>query len=733
MEGMARLSVRLSLRRSLLLLALSFAVVRPGFAAVNWLPFGPDGGDARAFGVDPHDSAHLYLGAANGWMYESTNGGGNWHRLAQVGKRDDLVLDNIVVDAADPKRLLVGAWVLGHPDGGLFISTDGGATWTSNPGMRGQSIIALAQAPSDPKILVAGTLLGVFRSADGGTKWTQISPPDSKEIHEVESVAIDPKDPRTIYAGTWHLPWKTIDGGENWSSIKKGIAVDSDVFSIIIDPESPATVYASACSGVYKSVDAGDLFEKVQGAATNSAHRTRVLMQDPNHRDTVFAGTTEGLFRSDDAGTTWKRTTGAELIVNDVFVDPKDSRKVMLATDRSGVLVSDDGGDSFRPANQGFSARQITAFAQMRERPAVLYIGVVNDKEWGGVFESDNGGLNWIQVSAGLFGRDVFSLDEAPDGSFLAGTSHGIFHLSNYVWQRVETPVLYAGSAAKPRIQPHNHVTPVTRAQILAAQKRAVAQAVAPPPDSKLATDAAGSPSATVPDAGAKPGSPPVPEVTASDTPLARNAFDGAVYAMATSANRVLAATSRGLLVSPDSGANWAPVRAVPEDDWRFVATAGSFATVATLHTAMLSSDAGTTWKPMIMPEGLTQIGAIAVKDDGQVWVGGREGIFYTSDNGTTWSSPKNLFLNGVTSIFYDQPRQSLLITASGEPTVAFTIHLPSMIVAFHDTGWNLRFVRPEGDHLLGATLFDGMVVQPRMVASPVSQAATAASNGGKQ
>ena len=90
--------------------------------AVTWFPFGPDGGDARAFAADPHDPTHLYLGAANGWMFESRDGGKTWKRLAQVGKRDDLVLDNIVVDPADPKHIVVGAWVLGRPDGGMYVS-----------------------------------------------------------------------------------------------------------------------------------------------------------------------------------------------------------------------------------------------------------------------------------------------------------------------------------------------------------------------------------------------------------------------------------------------------------------------------------------------------------------------------------------------------------------------------------------------------------------------------------
>ena len=52
-----------------------------------------------------------------------------------------------------------------------------------------------------------------------------------------------------------------------------------------------------------------------------------------------------------------------EVIVNDVYVDPKDSSRVLLATDRGGVLYSHDGGASFDASNNGFSARQVDAFA----------------------------------------------------------------------------------------------------------------------------------------------------------------------------------------------------------------------------------------------------------------------------------------------------------------------------------------------------------------------------------
>ena len=150
-------------------------------------------------------------------------------------------------------------------------------------------------------------------------------------------------------------------------------------------------------------------------------------MQDPGHLDTVYAGTTEGLFRTDDAGSYWTRSTSDDVIVNDVFVDPTDSKRMLLATDRGGVLASHDGGVSFSSSNTGFSARQVTAFTADPHTPSNLYVGVVNDKQWGGVFFSTDGGLSWAQHAQGLEGRGVFSLAESAKGTVVAGTERGIY------------------------------------------------------------------------------------------------------------------------------------------------------------------------------------------------------------------------------------------------------------------------------------------------------------------
>ena len=63
--------------------------------------------------------------------------------------------------------------------------------------------------------------------------------------------------------------------------------------------------------------------------------------------------------------------------------------------------------------------------------PNRLYVGVANDKEQGGLFQSDDVGKSWRQSSRGLAGRDILSLQQAANGTLFAGTNHGIFQLAS--------------------------------------------------------------------------------------------------------------------------------------------------------------------------------------------------------------------------------------------------------------------------------------------------------------
>ena len=416
--------------KALLFVLLALCCASAAWAG-QWTALGPDGGDVRSLAYDPQNPDHIFLGTSTGTLFSSTDGGKSWARFAHLGSGDDYVIDHLAIDPQSPNKMYAAAWsVETQQAGDVFHSEDAGKTWEILPTMHGKSIRALAISASDSKTLVAGAVDGVFRSTDSGKNWQKISAGNS-EIHSIESIAVDPKNPDVIYAGTWHLAWKTDDGGANWHHISKGMIEDSDVFSIIVDSTNPSVVFASACSGIYKSQSAGESFQKIQGIPF-SARRTRVLKQDPTNPAIVYAGTTEGLWKTIDAGKTWSRATDSDVVVNDVMVDPRNSMRVMLATDRAGVLASSDGAHSFLTTNHGYTHRYVTSILADKNDPNTMFVSVVNDRELGGVFVSHDAGQHWIQNSKGLDGRDVFTLKQTSNGELVAGTNRGMFVLARH-------------------------------------------------------------------------------------------------------------------------------------------------------------------------------------------------------------------------------------------------------------------------------------------------------------
>jgi photosystem II stability/assembly factor-like uncharacterized protein len=651
----------------------------PGAPAQGpWSIVGPDGGDARAFASVPGEPNHLYLGTTNSWLYESRDEGVSWRRLAKLDPVDGFVLDSIVVDEANPSTLYVGAWK-DSTEGGLWISHDGGRSWKESADLAGQPIHALAQAPSHPQILFAGTLKGVFQSSDGGGTWTQISPAGSTEIHEIESLAVDPTDPDIVYAGTWHLPWKTTDGGKNWNSIKNGLIVDSDVFSIIIDPEKTRTIYLSACSGIYKSENAGALFRKIQGIPSE-ARRTRVLMQDPENREVVYAGTTEGLYKTVDGGKTFTRMTDQDVVVNDVFVDPKDSSRVLLATDRGGVLASQDGGATFAESNQGLSERKVAAILVDQGDPSRLFAGVVNDKKFGGVFRSIDGGANWTQVGAGLDGRDVFALAQTRDGTVVAGTSHGIFELdppsgadpassasaADLTW---EGKNIIANTVVKTAVETHHG----TRVNVEKQEKAPVIQ------------------------------------------------LESRVNSLDVSGDVWVASTSFGLLTSRDQGASWQGGPVMGDGEYQSVTVHGEMIVAARIDGAVESKDGGQTWWPMGLPKMLTRIHRVAFSPDGTLWLGAREGVYFSRDQGKTWLWIQRLPFRDVDDLSYDAALSRMLVSSRTSGQV-FAIDLKTMTWQWWQAGYQIALIRAAGDRLVAASLDDGVLAGPAAASAPAGQ-----------
>ncbi|MFZ0340620.1 MAG: transcriptional regulator [Terracidiphilus sp.] len=645
---------------------------------------GPDGGDARAFASVPGQPNHLYLGTTNSWLYESLDEGATWHRLAKLDRGDGFVLDSIVVDSSNPSTLYVGAWK-DSDDGGLWISHDAGHTLHEVALFKGQPLHALVQAPSDPHILFAGTLQGVFRSGDSGATWTQISPPDSHEIHEIESLAVDPTNPDIVYAGTWHLPWKTTDGGQTWRNIKQGLIVDSDVFSIIVNPAHPHIVYLSACSGIYKSENAGALFRKIQGIPTE-ARRTRVLMQDPENLEVVYAGTTEGLYKTVNGGRTFARMTDSDVVINDVYVDSANSNRVLLATDRGGVLVSDDAGVTFTPSNRGISERKIAALLVDRNDPQRLYAGVVNDKQFGGVFRSVDAGAHWQQFSAGLDGRDVFALAETKDGAIVAGTSRGIFVL---------------GAAADPPASadpaPANGSDAPSGDTLTWLPRNDIANTLL-----KTLTETHRGTKVNI-------------EKTVKAPTIQLQSL---VNALDVSGDVWVAATNYGLLTSHDQGATWQGGPVMGEGNFLSVTAHGNDMVATGDDTVVISSDAGQSWFPMGMPTMLTHIHRVAFSPDGTLWLGAREGVYFTRNLGKTWLWFNRLPLRDIDDLSYDETAKRVLVSSRTTDEI-FAIDPRTLTWVWWPTGYQIALIRVAGDRLVAASLDDGVLLGPRVPSAP--------------
>jgi len=634
--------------------------------AQSWIVLGPEGGDARSFGYASKNPDRILLGTTTSTIFVSNDGGTNWSRLARIGEGDrdgdhDYVIDHIVVDPEDPDSIFVAAWsVNDRTSGDIFYSRDGGRSWKVSPGMHGKPVRALAVGPSNAHLLVAGALDGVYASTDEGGSWTRISPAGDEGLRNIESLAIDSKDPNVIYAGTWHLAWKTSDRGISWHKIDKGMIDDSDVFSIIVDASNTSIVFASACSGIYRSESAGDLFRKVQGIPF-SARRTRILKQDPDNSNVVYAGTTEGLWRTKDSGKTWKQLTDPDVVVNDIWVDSRNSSRLLLATDRAGILVSADGGESFVSANHGYTHRHITTILPDRADTDAIYVGIAGDRQWGGVYRFQLANRSWKQKSGGLGGRDVLTMKQASDGTLLAGTTQGLFLLDRggASWRVAEDPGTSRVVVSLRRV------------------KSSVVPASAPEPNRWLT------------------------EARINDLDLTANLW--------------LVAASEGLFASEDNGRSWRGGTVLGRRDFISVQSNDQLLVVATRSEILISTDAGMNWRVAPLPlKGVTIHGLTISTPENSIFVASREGGFRSLDLGRSWHRMLNGLPEKNLSSISCEPGKALILATSKDTGVVFQSEDQGQSwKRGPDTGYPLLQVKISGDHLLGATPFDGLVTQP--------------------
>ncbi len=428
--------------------------------AQTFQPLGPTGGDVRSLAADASHSGTVYLGTTDGDVFGSRDAGDHWARLGRTGDDPTAVVSALLVDEHDGSTLFATTWTRGRggESGAVYVSHDAGRSFQF-AGLTGHALRALAQAPSDPNVLVAGGLDGVFLTRDHAITWKRITPDDYAELRNVDSLAFDPADAATIYVGTFHLPWKTKDAGEHWLAIHDGMIDDSDVLSLAVDAEKPDRIFASACSGIYSSDSGGAQWKKIAGIPYSS-RRTYALRQDRHAPLDLYAGTNEGFWTSKDGGDSWNRTTAADLTINAIaIVSEREGarggeaphRRIIVGSEQQGILVSDDGGAHLRRSNDGFVHQRIVSIASGGSGAKSVAIAIEDSDTPAQI--SDDDGNTWKVMGNNADAIGVAAIVTTPDGwrGILSGGGLARFNRGGNSWSR--HGVLAGGGAFTSKVQ----------------------------------------------------------------------------------------------------------------------------------------------------------------------------------------------------------------------------------------------------------------------------------------
>jgi photosystem II stability/assembly factor-like uncharacterized protein len=324
-------------------------------------------------------------------------------------------------------------YYFGSVDGGVWKSTDDGRVW--RPVFDREpiaSIGALAVAPSNPRILYAGTGEadmrsdisfgdGVYRSADGGKTWRNVGLRDTRQIGKI---LIDPRNPDVVFVaalGHAYGPnsergvFRSTDGGKTWQKVLYQDE-NTGAIDLAFEPANPRVVYAALWQarrpawstyaplegpggGLYKSTDGGTTWRRLagHGLPRGPLGRMGVAVGYGKQGNRVYAlvkAKQGGLYRSDDGGESWRRVNASAKLwtrgwyFGGVTVDPGNAEIVYVA---NVVLYrSRDGGRHFAPLKGAPGGDDYHTVWVNPRHPQRMIVG--SDQ---GTIVSVNGGATW--------------------------------------------------------------------------------------------------------------------------------------------------------------------------------------------------------------------------------------------------------------------------------------------------------------------------------------------------
>ena len=365
------------MRRSALVAVLALLASAPAFASgLGWREVGPAGGGGRVAGVAGSDrnSQLYYLGSAGGGVFKTSNGGLTWNDVwthASVG-----AIGAVAIAPSNDDVVWVGT---GEPNprndasygDGMWLSRDGGWTWSHRGLERSFAISRIIVDAHDPNRVLAGALgdpyadstsRGVYRTTDGGRSWRRTLYAGSQS--GISDLASSVKKPRVVFAGVWQFrrrPWtftsggtndgiyRSLDGGETWTLLRGNGLPGGTIgrIGLAVAPSDPSRVYALVQSKhglLFRSDDGGNRW-RMMSADTLIDQRPFYMSRlevDPSNRDHVFFSS-ENLIETRDGGSTFHDVTTALHQDHHGMWISKDGRRIIEADD-GGAPISIDGG-----------------------------------------------------------------------------------------------------------------------------------------------------------------------------------------------------------------------------------------------------------------------------------------------------------------------------------------------------------------------------------------------------
>ncbi len=397
--------------------------------ALAWRNIGPaiGGGRLAAIAGSDRDPALIYIGAAGGGVWRSTNAATSWKPV--FDKQDVGAIGAIAIVIADTNDVWVGTGESNPRNDtsygdGMYRSKDGGKTWTHLGLGRSYAISKISLDPRDPNVAVVAALgspyadsteRGIYRTTDGGKTWQQtlFIGADSGGADLDRSA----KDPNVLFAAmwqfhrsSWHLNsggerdglYKSTDGGVTWKRIEgNGFAEGlTGRIGVAIAPSDSKRVYAlveSASGLLWRSDDGGGHWKMI---STNTLiderpfYYTRVFV-DPHDENHLFA-TSVRLAESKNGGQTWQLSGKGLHGDHHVIWFSNDGRRVLEGND-GGPGISNDNGATWEWRNN-VPIEQVYRVASDPRTPYSVCEGLQDNGSWCG---PSNG-----RSSAGIIGKD---------------------------------------------------------------------------------------------------------------------------------------------------------------------------------------------------------------------------------------------------------------------------------------------------------------------------------------